>query len=139
MAEGDILNFDIRIVGLDEAVRKLDNDVLLGKPLREFFEKASQTVEAKAKERAAVDTGHMRSRIYHKVATGRIPLWARVIEPVQTYPGILETDPRYHYAAGPRAGQKTQGWFSGAAEASQGELEHDLNQLANDIERQFGR
>jgi hypothetical protein len=137
MAEG-ALSFDIKIVGLDEALRKLDSDILLGKPLHDFFERASQAVGAQAKERAAVDTGHMRSRIYHKVSGARLPLWARVIEPVHTYPGVLETDPRYHYAAGPRAGQQTLGWFSGAAEQAQPELERSLNDLANDIERRFG-
>jgi phage gpG-like protein len=46
---------------------------------------------------------------------------------------------RYHYRSGPRQGEVTTGWFSGAVERMAGELDAALATVAKDIETGWER
>ena len=67
----------IQIEGLDRLLKKTDPAFLL-KPLRNFFERSTRTIEAHAKEKAPVDTGLLRSSIGSEIDASTPPRWGQV-------------------------------------------------------------
>jgi hypothetical protein len=68
---------NIVVHGLQRVLDKLGPD-LIDKPLRDFFERISVTVQGEARQGAPVDRGHLRNAIQYEIDRDRPPLWARV-------------------------------------------------------------
>ena len=67
----------IEIEGLDRLIHQLSPE-LIAKPLRHFFERAAITVQSRAREKAPVDTGRLRSSITYELDKRPVTLWAKV-------------------------------------------------------------
>lgn len=67
----------VDIHNLDRVLDKLDSKTL-NKPLESFFKRAAIATQSEARERAPVDTGHLRNMIGYKLDDGLPPLWAKV-------------------------------------------------------------
>jgi hypothetical protein len=69
---------DIEVKGLKELIAKLD-DSMLDKPLRNFFNRATITIQGRARTNAPVGTsGQLRNFIVTDVDQSHPPLWAKV-------------------------------------------------------------
>lgn len=68
---------EVEIEGLKEALARLDAGLVAG-PVRAFMSRAAMYIEAKAKEKAPVDVGRLRTSITHEVDTETVPQWAKV-------------------------------------------------------------
>ncbi|MDD5092773.1 MAG: hypothetical protein PHV74_00105 [Dehalococcoidia bacterium] len=83
---------DIECNGLDELVKKLRPDTLIGPPVRKAMQDASILMEGEAKKEikrvGAVDTGRFMGSVTHSVAPDVVPLWARVGTSVEYAPDI---------------------------------------------------
>lgn len=101
----------VRIEGLERLLKKASPDIL-AKPLRNFFERASLAVENRAKEKAPVDTGRLRSSLAHEIDGAAVPLWAKVGTNV-TYAPFMEFGTGA-FAEGPGGGSGGH-WPPGAA------------------------
>ncbi len=71
------MSMEVEIEGLKEAMARLDAGLVAG-PVRAFMSRAAMYVEGKAKEKAPVDTGRLRSSITHEVDGETVPQWAKV-------------------------------------------------------------
>lgn len=67
----------IHIDGLERLLKNTDPRIL-GKPLRNFFNRATITIQTKARKNAPVDTGRLRSSIGTRVDGGEVPKWGEV-------------------------------------------------------------
>lgn len=115
---------EITIEGIDEALKRLSPKELL-KPLERYLLRIAIATQSKAKERAPVDTGRLRSSIAYQAPESILefdnaepPLWVRVGTNVNAdgfyYPKALDESEKYHYRGTlpELVGQPTQGWFS---------------------------
>jgi len=72
------MEFTITVTGVEELVAKIQLPELLGKPLRQFFNKAALTLQRDAQMATPVDTGRLRASETFEVDPSIIPLWAKV-------------------------------------------------------------
>ncbi len=149
----------IELRGLEELRKKLNPNVLLGKPLREAMLKSVLFLEAEVKSRTPVDTGRLRGSITHSIAPDPIPLWAKVGTNVE-YAPFVEEGTRPHWppieaikpwarrhrlspwavaVAIARRGTKGAHMFRRAFEAAEGQIRRFLDGVARDIETRFGK
>lgn len=70
-----MLNY--KVEGLEHLLNKTNGD-LLKKPLRDFFNRATITLEGKARENAPSDVGLMRNEISAQVDSSEFPLFGKV-------------------------------------------------------------
>ena len=70
-------DFRVEVEGLERVMGKVTLE-LLAKPLRKFFERATITVQNRARQNAPVDTGRLRSSIGTQVDSGELPTWGEV-------------------------------------------------------------
>ena len=68
---------EVNQADLNRIMRKLSPE-LLNKPLKDFFDRAATTVQGKARVKAPVDTGHLRTPIQYELDTASPPLRAKV-------------------------------------------------------------
>jgi len=157
---------DMEIKGLDRLLSKV-NPQLLNKPMKEFLTKAAIVVQGKARERAPVDTGRLRSSIAYKVDSAAFPTWAKVGTNVRSnsgalYPRILDESDRTHYRGGKaaglpsmravaqgktiggvgigaRMGSQTKGWFSKVPDLVKASIQTLLRDMGASIRRDFER
>jgi hypothetical protein len=156
----------ITMKGMKEVLKNLDPMVTIV-PLRSFFERAGEIILNHARARAPVDTGRLVTSLGRgapgniwELDQAARPLWLKIGTNVThrgiSYPLKLEEKPTYHYRGG-RAegrvhrsatgarhaartalyGQKTQHWFSGAAEVGRRELERASELLGIEIARRL--
>jgi hypothetical protein len=129
------------VKGLEEAIRQLSPEKV-AKPVRDFLTKAIITVQGLARERAAVDTGRMRQAVAYEVDSSSPPTWAKVGVNVNRagfdYPAALDESERYHYAAGPFAGEQTKGWLSDTPKEAGSEIDGFLGQLEDELKESLG-
>ena len=129
------------VEGLAEALRQLSPEKV-AKPVRDFLTKAIITVQGLARERAAVDTGRMRQAVTYEVDSSSPPTWAKVGVNVNRggfdYPAALDESERYHYAAGPFAGEETKGWLSDAPKEAGSEIDGFLGELEDELVESLG-
>lgn len=128
----------IKVEGLEALLGKLSAD-LLKKPMREFFKRATIAVQGTARKRSPVDTGYLRSSISNEIDGRDVPLWGKVGTDIAVYPEVLEESARHHYAAGPFKGQQTQHWLSGSLVESENVLKGLLDDLGDDIRKNWER
>jgi hypothetical protein len=105
-----------------------------------------------------VETGAARGTIEHKLQARPVPLWARVTIDVKAKRvkrpgargsrnprtsvrvlGVLEGSGKTHYRSGPKRGQRTKGWWSGAIQEAEKRVEAILKSVAAKVERRFNR
>ena len=108
-----MISYELEVKGFDEQIRKLANfNRIANKHMRQAGLESVALLERKWKEVAPVDTGRYRSSIAGRVQV----MGGNVVGIVGTnvrsargfpYPKALEESRRYHYRAGPRAGQYT--------------------------------
>ncbi len=67
----------VEVRGLKEIVRALQPRALLSRPLTNFLQRWSISVQSEARKRAPVDTGHLRNMIGQEVDKSPLPLWAK--------------------------------------------------------------
>ena len=156
---------EVRFEGLEQILKKLDPK-FLGKPVRDFLERAGITAMNKAKERAPWDSGRLASSL-GKMAPGSIwimdiatpPLSLEVGSSVNAagfgYPEALDQSPLYHYKGGraqgkmapgsagatparPTMGVQTRGWFSEAPALLAEVYNRCVQQMAKEIEQALG-
>ncbi len=88
----------IEIIGLQRVIQKCGPQ-LIATPLRKFFLRAAITVQNRAREKAPVDTGRLRSSIAYEVDDGVPPLYAKVgtnvkyAKPMEYGTGLLSEAP----------------------------------------------
>ena len=75
MASG--LQIKIDEMKLDLVMKKLKPDLISG-PLQRFFKRSTITVQGKARGKAPVDLGRLRSDIGTEVDTAQPPLWGKI-------------------------------------------------------------
>lgn len=109
-----------------QVVRQVDLDRILGEATKRMLTALVYKAAAHAIDRSPVDKGTLRKGINPQSAQydgASIPTWATFGPKVQQppYPAFLNageakrktgTTYRYHYAAGPRKGSPTMGWFT---------------------------
>jgi len=112
------MTMSVTIEGLEEVIKKTDPKILR-KPLRTFFTNAGLETLREGAIHAPVDTSRLRSSLLKggasniwEMDSSPLPMWLKVGTGVQSYPKILDTDPRYHYRRGPFRGAPTMGFFS---------------------------
>lgn len=153
--------WEIEIIGDKQLIKALRDPALINGPLTRFLERASQVVEADAKERAPVDTGRLRSSISRRIEAGQqrafigSPVtYAREVEfgrKPGTWPDrdALQGWVRRHgmpsNATFPiarkifRFGIKPRPYLIPALKDNQGRIEGFLKTMADEVEREFGR
>lgn len=120
---------NVRIEGLQELAQRMGPEALQG-PLHEFWEKCGLAIQARAKPKAPVDTGRLRSSIAYDIDSRATPLWVRV-GPNVNYGAFMEygtgrlCDPsvkhsNWHYPTGPQlerwaSRHHSDGWTIAAA------------------------
>ncbi len=67
----------IELVGLQRVLGKL-TPTLYAQPLRNFFKRATLSIESEAKPLTPVDTGRLRGSITSRIDSSPIPMWATV-------------------------------------------------------------
>lgn len=153
----------IQVIGQEKLQRALRDPRIISGPLNRFLERASQTVEADAKSNAPVDTGRLRSSISRRIELGqqralvgsKLP-YARAVEfgrPPGRWPPMSALQPwarRHGFPAGRQGaflvarkiafkGIRPRPYLVPALENNRRSIGGFLNQMANDIEREFGR
>lgn len=148
----------VRITGLDEAERKLGPQ-LLAKPVRNFFERGTVTIQSGARERAPVDRGRLRNSIMRDIDPGLIPRRAAVGTDVFYAPYVHEgTRPHWppvsalrgwarRHGMNPylvaraiaRRGTKPRPFLREAFEAALPEIDRLIDVMAGEIEREAQR
>jgi phage gpG-like protein len=68
---------EVKIEGLDRLVQKCDGKIIHG-PLKRFWQRCAIKVQGRAREKAPVDRGLLRSSIATQIDDGNPPLWAKV-------------------------------------------------------------
>lgn len=110
----------VQLIGVKEQIAALkDMDGIFEEELTAAMRVGTLIGAGWAKQRAPVDTGRLRSSITGQVVAseGRM-VRGLVGTNVVPYPELLETRDRFHYRAGPRKGEQTQGWLTqGVADA----------------------
>jgi hypothetical protein len=66
----------IEAIGAEELCRKLDANVLLAGPLRNFLEKCVRSVYMAARTNVPRDTGALYNSLQYRVDSAHLPLWA---------------------------------------------------------------
>ena len=108
-----MISYEVEVKGFDEQIRKLANfNRIANKHMRQAGLESVALLERKWKEVAPVDTGRYRSSIAGRVSVQGGTVIGIVGTNVKSargfpYPAALEESRRYHYRAGPRAGQFT--------------------------------
>lgn len=153
---------NVRIEGLDKLLKKVEPG-LLNKPLRNFFKRATITVQNRARDKAPVDTGRLRSSIATEVDRRDPPKWGKVgtnvkyapfvefgTRPHWPPPGALQPWARRHgFPTGPtgdflvrraiaRRGTRAQPYLKPALEKSVGDIKRFLSRMADEIEAGWG-
>ena len=72
------LSYEIKVEGVDKIQRKLDKDVLMGKPLRHLLAQAALAIERRAKMFSPVNIGNLRRSWVTNIDIATIPTWAKV-------------------------------------------------------------
>ena len=149
------LNYTIE--GLDELVKKLEPNQLLGTGLNKFFNKAALETEARVKEKTPVDMGRLRADINHEIDSAAVPQWAR-IGTNTAYAPFVEYDTKPHFPpidaitpwadrhgidpflvalAIAKKGTKGAHMFEQGLEAASSRFSEFASELGNDIEGAF--
>ena len=108
-----MITYEMEVKGFDQQIKKLDNfDKIANKHMRKAGLESVALLERKWKEVAPVDTVRYRSSIAGRVRIQGGTVVGIVGTNVKSargfpYPAALEKSRRYHYRAGPRAGQYT--------------------------------
>ena len=72
-------DFEFKVEGVEELIKNLDmTHEKIGPLVREFFQKAGNTVERNAKRFAPVDTGRLRASITNRVGPGNTPEFTEI-------------------------------------------------------------
>lgn len=69
---------NVRIIGLEATLAKLDSGRIAGRPARNFMNRWALSVEGGGKKRAPVWRGQLRRSITHEIEGSPIPKYARV-------------------------------------------------------------
>ena len=117
---------EIIVTGVKELIAKLD-DKMLDKPLRNFFNRATITIQGRARHNAPVITGRLRASIFPKVDTAHPPIWAKVGTNVK-YAASVE----YGFGRRPR-------YLRDAFKDSLGDVKGFLRQMAAEIQAAWGK
>ncbi len=126
----------VRITGLDSLLKQLKGSNAYAKPWRDAMHKATLFVLGKAQEQAPVEFGVLRSSLTSAVDSRPVPLFGQVGTNV-LYAKPLEMSEAPHYRRGPRTGQQTKGWLSGALLGSRDAIDRILRAAAKQIERMW--
>lgn len=150
----------VTLVGQDRLARALRDPMFVRGPLRDFLEAASLRVEARAKEKAPVDTGRLRNSIGREVETYRAIVgtnlaYARPVEfgSKPHFPPLSALQPwarRHGFPKGnagaylvagaiARRGTKAQPFLIPALEQSARVIQRFLDQAVRSIEAEWGR
>lgn len=122
-------SISVRIDGLDELLKKLTPD-LYAEPLRKFWQRASITVQSRARELSPVDTGLLRNSILYEVDSASPPMYAKVGSDVFYAP---------YQEFGTSRGVPAKHYLGGGFEASVGDIEHQVDVLGQEIVAAWGR
>lgn len=149
-----------QVKGFEELRAKLSDPMVINGPVRDFLEKSGRSVEARAKEKAPVDTGRLRASI--GIEVGKLEV--KIGSPV-SYAPYLEFGTRPHFpplaalqpwavrhgfpagAAGAylvarkiaARGTEPQPYLIPALNESKGDIGEFLRDAASEIERRFGK
>jgi hypothetical protein len=147
------------IEGMDELLKKVDGQALLGQPLRTFFNKASLETQRQIQQRTPADTAVLRAGINTEVDSASVPQYAR-IGSNSNYAMFVEYDTKPHWppiaaitpwaerhgidpymvARGIAAhGTKGAHMFEFGLEAAKGRFPEFLSELGSDIEGAWGK
>ena len=128
--------FHYRVEGLAELLKKADKRVLLGPPLRSFFDKAAGAVKKFAQLRSPLRTGRLQESIDSKVDPADVPLSAEVgvTDASIRYPYVLEFSSKTHYRSTSGSGSPTKGGLSSTPDDAQDEVKTAVGELGRDIE-----
>lgn len=128
---------------------------LLGSPLRDFLNRATQTVRSHAVDESPVDTGRLRASHHAEVQAGPLPMWGRV-GPNVAYGVMVHEGTRPHVIrpSGKRAlfwpgaahpvrsvnhpGTKANPWLERALGKSRNEIAGFGRRLLADIKGRWG-
>lgn len=75
------MSLTLEIDGVEEVLRKLNDDVLLADPMRNFLNRMAFTGQAEARRHAkphGADTGELANSVQTRLDSASVPLWAEV-------------------------------------------------------------
>ena len=100
----------VKLTGMDELIRKVNDPALLGEPLRGFFNKATLTIQRDTMQLTPVDTGRLRASITTSIDPSPMPLYGLVGTNVEYGPYIeYGTHPHFPPIAALRRWAKAHG------------------------------
>jgi phage gpG-like protein len=68
----------VKITGLDELIRKVNDPALLGEPIRGFFNVSTMSIQRDTMQLTPVDTGRLRASITTSIDPSPVPLYGLV-------------------------------------------------------------
>ena len=152
------MEIDITINGSEELKEKLSNPDLLGVPLRHFFEAIIPDLQESVQTYTPVDTGILRAGVQAEIDHSPVPLWGKVFDNVE-YSQWVESGTEPHWTswtnlnewayrhdmnvyalqrAIAKRGTRGHHMFQKGFDEIYQELPQYVDELANDIEEQFG-
>lgn len=120
------------------ASRTVDLDGLFAAAMGRFLTRVMLAGHKAASDAAPVDTGLLRASLAPgggatMVDPGSPPRWAAVGSNLHRYPGALNKYDRFHYRAGPHAGNTTKGWLSDIQNTVQPDVKAALADMGHEL------
>lgn len=129
----------MQLKGFEELLRKLD-PARYNEAYRRFWQRAAIAVQTLGRERSPVDTGRLRASLAIEVDPSPHPLWAKVGTNVEYGLPLDQPESRFpHYAAGPRAGEPTEGWLTETPSLARPQIDQALSIFGDEIESLWSR
>ena len=124
--------YQIKLEGADELIRKLESESLIGKPIRRLFSKVGIQGKNAAKSSAPLATGRLNASITTRMSGKQVPTFIAVrvgaVNPRgYSYPRLLEFSPRHGHRE----------WLLRAFRGAIGGLVGFMHETAGAIEDQF--
>lgn len=125
----------IRIEGLENLVKKTDARYLF-RPLRNFLNRSTITIQGRARVNSPVDTGRLRASIGTKLDSASMPTWGEVgtnveyARPVEYGTGQYSDAPD---SKGGRGGMRPRRYLRNAVRDSVADVRGFVNRLGDEI------
>lgn len=142
MARGGV-RIRLKYEGLDQMIVRLQGDRLYGPAWRKFMLELRDLVDLRLAGRVPLGESHaLFDSLRSSVDPANVPLWVRFSADAAAPDGFRygmalqasKTRP-FRYRAGPRAGKRTRGWFTGSLSGARKRINALLNETAAAIER----
>lgn len=132
-----------------KAMAALASGSIIQRPVKRYFTRAGEIVLNSAREHSPVDSARLKGSLARGKAGGvweqsgsrwnaQLRVGTNITHGGFSYPQMLDESSRHTYAygrrgGGPRFGQPTAGWFSGAPKRTDAKLQRALSRLGEDI------